>query len=90
MEYWDEKSLEYKYQMTQVFEKLPEFIQKIVEKMFNNKVYSLFSFKHDYDPDTIAERKKELEKERKQQYSYDYYYDDEEELEKDNDEGMEI
>ena len=51
MEYWDEKSLEYKYQMTQVFEKLPEFIQKIVEKLFNNKVLSLFSFKHDYDPE---------------------------------------
>lgn len=51
MEYWDEKSLEYKYQMTQVFEKLPEFIQKIVEKLFNNNVLSLFSFKHDYDPE---------------------------------------
>ena len=37
MEYWDEKSLEYKYQMTQVFEKLPEFIQKIVEKLFNKR-----------------------------------------------------
>ena len=51
MEYWDEKSLEYKYQMIQVFEKLPEFIQKIVEKLFNNNVLSLFSFKHDYDPE---------------------------------------
>lgn len=39
MEYWDEKSLEYKYQMTQVFEKLPEFIQKIVKKSFNNLEY---------------------------------------------------
>lgn len=37
--------------MTQVFEKLPEFIQKIVEKLFNNNVLSLFSFKHDYDPE---------------------------------------
>jgi len=34
-----------------VFEKLPEFIQKIVEKLFNNNVLSLFSFKHDYDPE---------------------------------------
>ena len=31
--------------------KLPEFIQKIVEKLFNNNVLSLFSFKHDYDPE---------------------------------------
>ena len=35
--------------LNKVFEKLPEFIQKIVEKLFNNKVLSLFSFKHDYD-----------------------------------------
>ena len=70
--------------------KLPEFIQKIVEKMFNNN-YSLFSFKHDYDPDVLEERKKlrQKEQERKQQYSNDYYYDDEE-LEKDNDDVMEI
>lgn len=61
--------------------------------MFNNKVYSLFSFKHDYDPDVIAERKKETilaEQEREKQYSYNYYYEDEEELEKDNDDGMEL
>lgn len=63
MEYWDEKSLEYKYQMTQVFEKLPEFIQKIVEKLFNNKVLTLFGFKHDYDPE---ERKANQEYIRKQ------------------------
>ena len=44
MEYWDEKSLEYKYQMIQVFEKLPEFIQKIVEKLFNNNVLSLLEY----------------------------------------------
>ena len=37
--------------LNKVFEKLPEFIQKIVEKLFNNKVLSLFSFKHDYDPE---------------------------------------
>lgn len=39
------------YHLNKVFEKLPEFIQKIVEKLFNNKVLSLFSFKHDYDPE---------------------------------------
>lgn len=37
--------------LNKVFEKLPEFIQKIVEKLFNNKVLSIFSFKHDYDPE---------------------------------------
>jgi len=37
--------------LNKVFEKLPKFIQKIVEKLFNNKVLSLFSFKHDYDPE---------------------------------------
>lgn len=37
--------------LNKVFEKLSEFIQKIVEKLFNNKVLSLFSFKHDYDPE---------------------------------------
>ena len=37
--------------LNKVFEKLPEFIQKIVEKLFNNKVLSLFSFNHDYDPE---------------------------------------
>ena len=37
--------------LNKVFEKLPEFIQKIVEKLFNNKVLSLFSFKHNYDPE---------------------------------------
>ena len=42
------------YHLNKVFEKLPEFIQKIVEKLFNNKVLSLFSFKHDYD---LEERK---------------------------------
>ena len=62
MEYWDEKSLEYKYQMTQVFEKLPEFIQKIVEKLFNNKVLSLFSFKHDYDPEERKENQEFVRK----------------------------
>ena len=30
------------YHLNKVLKKLPEFIQKIVEKMFNNKVYSLF------------------------------------------------
>ncbi len=39
------------YHLNKVFEKIPEFIQKIVEKLFNNKVLSLFSFKHDYDPE---------------------------------------
>ena len=68
--------------------KLPEFIQKIVEKMFNNN-YSLFSFKHDYDPDVLEERKKlrQKEQERKKQYSYDYYKD-EEGLEKNHDDSM--
>lgn len=37
--------------LNKVFEKLPEFIQKIVDKLFNNKVLSLFSFKRDYDPE---------------------------------------
>ena len=37
--------------LNKVFEKLPEFIQKIVEKLFNNKILSLFAFKHDYDPE---------------------------------------
>lgn len=31
--------------LNKVFEKLPEFIQKIVEKLFNNKVLTLFGFK---------------------------------------------
>ena len=39
------------YHLNKVFEKLPEFIQKIVEKLFNNKVLTLFGFKHDYDPE---------------------------------------
>ena len=34
MEYWDEKSLEYKYQMTQVFEQQPEDIQAIVPDFY--------------------------------------------------------
>ena len=34
MEYWDEKSLEYKYQMTQVFEQQLEDIQKIVPDFY--------------------------------------------------------
>lgn len=98
MAYWEDKSLEEKTNylishLKKVLKKLPEFIQNIVDKMFD-KNYSLFSFKHDYDPDTIAERNESLEKERKKererkkQYSYDYY--DEEQLEKDNDDGMEI
>ena len=37
------------YHLNKVFEKLPKFIQKIVEKLFNNKVLTLFGFKHDYD-----------------------------------------
>jgi len=42
------------YHLNKVFEKLPDFIQKIVEKIFNNKVLTLFGFKHDYD---LEERK---------------------------------
>lgn len=34
MEYWDEKSLEYKYQMTQVFEQQLEDIQEIVPDFY--------------------------------------------------------
>ena len=34
MEYWDEKSLEYKYQMTQVFEQQLEDIQEIVSDFY--------------------------------------------------------
>ena len=77
--------------LKKVLKKLPKFIQNIVDKMFDNN-YSLFSFKHDYDPDIIEERKKlrQKEQESKQQYSYDYYYEEEEELEKNNDDGMEI
>ena len=51
------------YHLNKVFEKLPEFIQKIVEKLFNNKVLTLFGFKHDYDPE---ERKANQEYIRKQ------------------------
>ena len=36
------------HHLNKVFEKLPEFIQKIVEKLFNNKVLSLFSFKEEF------------------------------------------
>ena len=79
------------FHLKKVLKKLPEFIQKIVDKMFD-KNYSLFSFKHDYDPDEFDKREREKlrqkEQERKQEYSYDYY--DEEELEKDNDDDMEI
>ena len=45
----EEKTNYLVYHLNKVFEKLPEFIQKIVEKLFNNKILSLFSFKHDYD-----------------------------------------
>lgn len=51
------------YHLNKVFEKLPEFIQKIVEKSFNNNVLTLFGFKHDYDPE---ERKANQEYIRKQ------------------------
>ena len=34
MEYWDEKSLEYKYGMTQVFEQQLEDIQEIVPDFY--------------------------------------------------------
>ena len=34
MEYWNEKSLEYKYQMTQVFEQQLEDIQEIVPDFY--------------------------------------------------------
>ena len=51
------------YHLNKVLEKLPEFIQKIVEKLFNNKVLTLFGFKHDYDPE---ERKANQEYIRKQ------------------------
>lgn len=34
MEYWDEKSLEYKYQITQVFEQQLEDIQEIVPDFY--------------------------------------------------------
>lgn len=48
--------------LNKVFEKLPEFIQKIVEKLFNNKVLSLFSFKHDYDPEERKENQEFVRK----------------------------
>ena len=100
---WENKYIEEKYNeleektnylishLKKVLKKLPKFIQNIVDKMFDNN-YSLFSFKHDYDPDIMEERKKlrQKEQESKQQYSYDYYYEEEEDLEKNNDDGMEI
>ena len=99
---WENKYIKEKYNeleektnylishLKKVLKKLPEFIQNIVDKMFD-KNYSLFSFKHDYDPDEFDKREKFIQKEqeRKQQYSYDYY-GGEEELEKDKDDGMEI
>ena len=50
----EEKTNYLVHHLNKVFEKLPEFIQKIVEKLFKNKLLSLFSFKHDYD---LEERK---------------------------------
>lgn len=50
------------HHLNKVFEKLPEFIQKIVEKLFNNKVLSLFSFKHDYDPEERKANQKFIRK----------------------------
>ena len=100
---WENKYIKEKYNeleektnylishLKKVLKKIPKFIQNIVDKMFDNN-YSLFSFKRDYDPDIMEERKKlrQKEQESKQQYSYDYYYEEEEELEKNNDDGMEI
>ena len=38
------------HHLNKVIKLRPEFIQKIVEKLFNNKTLSLFAFKHDFDP----------------------------------------
>ncbi len=39
------------YHLNKVFKKLPEFIQKIVEKLFNYNGLNLKSFKQQYDPE---------------------------------------
>ena len=58
----DEKTNYLIYHLNKVIKQQPEFIQKIVKKLFGNEVLSLFAFKHDYDPDTRKENHENLKK----------------------------
>lgn len=62
MSYWENKSLEEKtyyliYHLNKVLKKLPEFIQNIVERLFNYSGLDLKYFKQQYEPE--VKRKEE-------------------------------
>lgn len=72
---------------------LPEFIQNIVDKIFD-KNYSLFSFKHDYDPEQLEKNEQirmQQEKNRRiNLFNRNKSHDYDDEIEKDIDDGMEL
>ena len=46
------------YQLNKVFQKLPEFIKTIVDRLFNHSSLDLKYFKQQYDPEVIRKREK--------------------------------
>ena len=46
------------YHLNKVLKKLPEFIQNIVERLFNYSGLDLKHFKEQYDPEVIRKREK--------------------------------
>ena len=78
-------------QLNKVLEKLPKFIQEVVNHLFNYSGMDLKRFKEEYDPEfkkksIIDIFKKPITTFKKKEY----YYEEKEELEKDHDDGMEL
>ena len=46
------------YHLNKILKKLPEFIQNIVERLFNHSSLDLKYFKQQYDPEVIRKREK--------------------------------
>lgn len=78
-------------QLNKVLEKLPKFIQEVINHLFNYSGMDLKRFKEEYDPEY---KKKSIIDIVKQPINVfkkkEYYYEDDEELEKNNDDGMEL
>lgn len=86
--------------MNKVLKKLPEFIQNIVERLFNNSSLDLKYFKQQYDPEIKSRfkgfnlfNKKEIEKATKninnemEEYAEEFYED---KKDKEKDDSFEI
>lgn len=53
-----EKTDYFIYHLNKIIKKLPEFIQNLVDRLFNYNNINLYYFKQQYDPEVIKQREK--------------------------------